>query len=82
MLQSIILGVIIGIVAGVALTQQHVRGDVIQNIGLGFTCIVVLVFVFSSFTHGPFDGFMSIVEIVGGFWLTSALIKKQELNLQ
>lgn len=68
MFTRIVVGIIIGLVAGFFLSRPSTTGD--QNgLVLGFTSLIVIAFIASSFMFGAIYGVMAIGEIVLGYWL-------------
>jgi uncharacterized membrane protein YeaQ/YmgE (transglycosylase-associated protein family) len=77
-LERIIVGIIIGFVAGIALSRNYEQKENVQNVVLGFICLVVLAFVGSSFMFGAIYGVMAIGEIAIGYWISNSVLNKQE----
>ncbi len=78
MLERIIIGIIIGVVSGVAFTRNYEGKEKAQDIILGFLCVVIVAFIGSSFMFGAIYAVMAVGEIAVGYWLSSSIISKQE----
>lgn len=68
MLARIIVGIIIGAIAGFFLSKQSTSSVAVVFIGL-----IVIAFIASSFMFGAIFGLMAIGEIVVGYWISSAM---------
>ncbi len=76
MLERIIVGIIIGFVAGIAFTRSYENNEQTKNIVLGFICLVVVAFVGSSFMFGAIYGVMAVGEIAVGYWVSNSIFSK------
>ena len=68
MLARIIVGIIIGAIAGFFLSRQSTSSFAVVFIGL-----IIIAFIASSFMFGAIFGLMAIGEIVVGYWISSAM---------
>lgn len=78
MFERIIIGIIIGLIAGFLLPSKiEVRSDA-KNIALGFMALIVIAFIGSSLMFGAVYGVMAIGEIIFGYWLSSSILRKEK----
>jgi uncharacterized membrane protein YeaQ/YmgE (transglycosylase-associated protein family) len=78
MLERIIVGIAIGLVAGFVLSKSTKEGSSARSIILGFIALVVIAFVGSSFMFGAIYGAMAVGEIAIGYWIASQFISEQK----
>lgn len=69
MFARIIVGIIIGAIAGFFLSKKSTSSVAIVFIGL-----IIIAFIASSFMFGAIFGLMAIGEIVVGYWISSAML--------
>lgn len=69
MFARIIVGIIIGAIAGLFLSKKSTSSVAIVFIGL-----IIIAFIASSFMFGAIFGLMAIGEIVVGYWISSAML--------
>lgn len=78
MLERIIAGIAIGLVAGFILSNSSKEGNSTRSIILGFIGLVVIAFVGSSFMFGAIYGAMAVGEIAIGYWSASQMASEQK----
>lgn len=72
MLARVIVGVIIGLVAGLFLSKPASESNK-NGLVLAFIALIVIAFIASSFMFGAVYGAMAIGEIALGYWLSTVL---------
>jgi hypothetical protein len=78
MLERVIAGIIIGLVAGLLLGKKYPDGSKAQTIALSFVALVVVAFVGSSFVFGAIFGAMAVGEIALGYWISSLVTEQKQ----
>ena len=73
MLERIIAGIVIGLIAGFVLSIKFDESSNTKDITLGFLALVVIAFVGSSFMFGAIYGAMAIGEVALGYWISSSI---------
>ena len=77
MLERIIVGVLIGLVAGFVLTKKFDDNNNAMNVVSGFIALISIAFIGSSFMFGAVYGGMAIGEIALGYWLSSSVMGRK-----
>lgn len=77
MLERIIVGMFVGVCAGVFFTKEFNVTENTRNIIIGFFALIVIAFAGSSFMFGAAYGVMAVGEVAVGYWLSSALITQK-----
>lgn len=75
MFPRIVVGIIIGLVVGFFLSKPSTTGDW-NGLVFGFTSLIVIAFIASSFIFGAIYGVMAIGEIVLGYWLSTMFMNQ------
>lgn len=78
MLERIIAGIVIGLIAGFLLRITFDESSNTQNIVIAFIALVVIAFIGSSFMFGAVYGAMAVGEIALGYWISSSVSGKQK----
>ncbi|MBQ0754783.1 MAG: hypothetical protein KBT87_12570 [Gammaproteobacteria bacterium] len=78
MLERIIAGIVIGLVAGFLLSVKFDESSNTKNIVIGFLALVVIAFVGSSFMFGAVYGAMAVGEIAFGYWISNSVSGNQK----
>ena len=76
MIERIIAGILIGLIAGYLLNKKQDDAGKATNIVIGFIALVIIAFVASSFMFGAIYGGMAIGEIALGYWLAGNICKR------
>lgn len=77
MFARIVVGILIGLVAGFVEARVLPLSQSTQSMTQGLLVLIGLAFVVSSFMFGAIFGVMAIVEIVAGYHVSSALFNSQ-----
>ena len=78
MLERIIAGIVIGLVAGFLLSIKFDESSNTKNITIVFIALIVIAFIGSSFMFGAVYGAMAVGEIALGYWISSSVSGKQK----
>lgn len=78
MLERVIAGIVIGLVAGFLLSVKFDESSNTKNIIIGFIALVVIAFVGSSFMFGAVYGAMAVGEIALGYWISNSVSGNQK----
>lgn len=78
MLERIVVGIVIGLIAGFLLSIKFDESSNTKNIAIGFMALVVIAFIGSSFMFGAGYGAMAVGEIALGYWISSSVFGKQK----
>lgn len=78
MLERVIAGIVIGLVAGFLLSITFDESSNTKNVAIGFIALVAIAFIGSSFMFGAVYGAMAVGEIAVGYWISSSVSGKQK----
>tara|TARA_R110002124_G_scaffold61789_2_gene169055 strand:- start:2989 stop:3231 length:243 start_codon:yes stop_codon:yes gene_type:complete len=80
MLERIIAGIVIGLVAGFLLSIKFDESSNTKNIVTIFTALVIVAFIGSSFTFGAVYGAMAVGEIALGYWISNSISGQKKIE--